>query len=149
MSVVKTLEKAAIQAAILGTGPLAGLFGTASTVAGGTGGLMGLIGKLFGGGRAEGGGVSPDRAYLIGEKGPEIMVPRAAGTVIPNHQLGGSQTTNHVTHNNVVNATVNANGGGSPSQNQDLAEKVGRALHDSMKTMVMSEIRTQIRPGGN
>ena len=44
VSVVDMLKKAAIQAAILGTGPLAGAFGTASTVPGGTGGLFGALG---------------------------------------------------------------------------------------------------------
>ena len=28
--------------------------------------------------------------YLVGEQGPELVVPRSAGTVIPNHALGGS-----------------------------------------------------------
>ena len=129
-STLRMLEKLAIQAAILGTGPLAGLFGTASTVAGGTGGLMGLLGKLFGGGRADGGDVDPGKAYLIGERGPEILLSKGAGTVIPNHALGGSRISNQTVNNHVANVTVNANGGGSPQSNQDLAEKVGRAVQD-------------------
>jgi hypothetical protein len=28
-------------------------------------------------------------ASLVGERGPELFVPKAAGTIIPNHQLGG------------------------------------------------------------
>ena len=41
------------------------------------------------GARAMGGPVSAGSAYLVGERGPEIIVPRSAGQVIPNHKLGG------------------------------------------------------------
>lgn len=52
-NVVKALEAAVIQAALLGTGPLAGLMGTAPTTAGGTGGFLGsLLDSLFHGGTA-------------------------------------------------------------------------------------------------
>lgn len=34
--------------------------------------------------RARGGPVSALRSYLVGERGPEIFVPRASGTIIPN-----------------------------------------------------------------
>lgn len=146
-SVIGSLKKAAIQAALLGTGPLAGMFGTASTVTGGTGGIFGALGKMFGGARAEGGDVSPDKAFLVGERGPEIMVPKGAGTIIPNHKLGGTSTTSHVTHTHNNNVTVNATGG-NVAANQDLAERVGRAVQDSARQMVMQEIRTQTRPGG-
>lgn len=40
--------------------------------------------------RAKGGPVSAGVPYLVGERGPEIVVPRQAGTVLPNGQrLGG------------------------------------------------------------
>ena len=147
-STLRMLEKLAIQATILGTGPLAGLFGTASTVAGGTGGLMGLLGKLFGGGKADGGDVSAGTAYLIGERGPEIMIPKAAGTIIPNHQIGGAAGgQGQVVNNHVINTTVNATGG-RPQDNQDLAERVGRSVQNSLRTMIAGEIRTQLKPGG-
>lgn len=50
---------------------------------GGLGGLIGQsIGALFGlPGRATGGPVAPGRAYLVGERGPEVFVPTAAGRV--------------------------------------------------------------------
>jgi phage-related minor tail protein len=47
------------------------------------------IGKFFGGARAEGGPVDSNRAYLIGEKGPEIFMPRSAGMILPNNVLSG------------------------------------------------------------
>ncbi|MGY6251653.1 tape measure protein [Bosea thiooxidans] len=45
-NLVKQLAKAALQAAIMGSGPLAGLFGTSGSN-GATGGIFGLIGGLF------------------------------------------------------------------------------------------------------
>jgi len=45
-SLVKQLAKAALQAALMGSGPLAGVFGTAAT-GGGAGGLFGLAAGLF------------------------------------------------------------------------------------------------------
>ena len=38
----------------------------------------------FGGGRANGGPVLGGTAYLVGERGPEIFVPRSNGTIVPN-----------------------------------------------------------------
>lgn len=53
-NLVKQLAKAALQAAIMGSGPLAGIFGTTGTN-GAPGGLFGLVGGLF---KADGGWVS-------------------------------------------------------------------------------------------
>jgi hypothetical protein len=39
-------------------------------------------------GRALGGPVSANKAYLVGERGPEVFVPGFAGNIIPNNQLG-------------------------------------------------------------
>jgi tape measure domain-containing protein len=50
----------------------------------GLGNSGGFLGKLFGGGRAEGGSVSPDKTFLVGEKGPELFTPTTSGTIIPN-----------------------------------------------------------------
>lgn len=85
---------------------LASIFGGAS----GTGdGWASMLGSLFGGGnysanggigyanaagisggRAGGGPVAAGKAYLVGEKGPEVLrMGNSAGTVVPNHALGG------------------------------------------------------------
>ena len=42
---------------------------------------------LLGGARARGGPVQAGRPYLVGEEGPEIVVPGQSGTVVPNHAL--------------------------------------------------------------
>jgi len=69
------------------TAPLANAIG---------GGVQSLMGSLpFGGARADGGPVSGGMAYLVGERGPEIVVPRSNGTVIPNDRIGGPSITQH------------------------------------------------------
>ena len=37
--------------------------------------------------RADGGPVRAGRPYLVGERGPEVIVPEQSGTVVPNHVL--------------------------------------------------------------
>jgi len=52
----------------------------------GGGGMLPELGGLLGGilglpGRATGGPVAPGRGYLVGERGPELFVPTAAGRI--------------------------------------------------------------------
>lgn len=49
---------------------------------GGFGGA-GFFGAMFGGFRASGGGVSPGKGYVVGEKGPEMFYPQSGGSVAP------------------------------------------------------------------
>lgn len=49
-------------------------------------------------GKADGGPVSGNTPYIVGERGPELFVPGSAGTIIPNHAMGGGGVTN-VTNN--------------------------------------------------
>ena len=41
-------------------------------------------------GRAHGGPVSAGTPYLVGERGPELMVPGGSGSIVPNSDLGGA-----------------------------------------------------------
>lgn len=72
------------------TEPLAdAVSGLFDSVTGG-GGFSSLFSGLFGGARASGGPVWPGGAFLVGERGPEIFVPRGAGNIVPNGGSGGS-----------------------------------------------------------
>ena len=55
------------------------------------------------GARAMGGPVTAGRPYLVGEKGPEIVVPGRNGGIVPNNQMGGGGVT--------VNQTINLSTG--------------------------------------
>jgi hypothetical protein len=45
-------------------------------------------------GKAMGGPVSKDSAYIVGERGPEVFVPNSSGSIIPNNRLGTQVTYN-------------------------------------------------------
>jgi len=45
---------------------------------------------IFGLFKAQGGPVSAGQPYIVGEKGPELFMPGASGTIIPNNNLQGS-----------------------------------------------------------
>lgn len=57
----------------------------------------GIAEHVFNPNRANGGPVDGGKIGLVGERGPELFVPRTAGTIIPNHALGGmgGQTINY------------------------------------------------------
>lgn len=54
---------------------------------GGGGGIGGFISSIFGGFRAAGGPVQSGKAYVVGEKGPEILTG-ASGRILPNSAVG-------------------------------------------------------------
>ena len=54
-------------------------------------------------GFADGGNPPTNQPSIVGERGPELFVPRTAGTIIPNHALSGMGGTTMVT-NNYINA---------------------------------------------
>jgi len=72
--ILADLERLAVRKFIIA--PLEKLFG-------------GVFDGLFGGARAEGGPVAPGRAFLVGEEGPELFVPQAAGRIAPLARSGG------------------------------------------------------------
>jgi hypothetical protein len=91
--------------------------------------------KFFGGGMAAGGSVSGDKSYIVGEKGPELFIPNSSGTIVPNHDLGGSS----------ANIVVNVDASGSSVEGDaGQAEQLGTML----AVAVQSELIRQKRPGG-
>lgn len=55
---------------------------------GGTKGFGAIFGKLLGF-RANGGPVSGNTPYIVGERGPELFVPSVSGSIVPNNSVGG------------------------------------------------------------
>ena len=90
---------------------------------GGGGFFSGLFGK-----RARGGPVSAGGAFLVGEKGPEILqMGSKGGNIIPNSALGGGGDS--VT--NMVTVNVDASGSsvqGSTTDAQQLGQVIGQAV---------------------
>ena len=59
---------------------------TAGTGTGIVGAIMRSATGFF---RANGGPVSGNKPYIVGERGPEMFIPNRSGTVIPNKNMGG------------------------------------------------------------
>lgn len=67
---------------------------------GGGGSSGGILSSIFGGFFANGGTPPMGKVSVVGEQGPELFVPKQAGTIIPNGALAGGQTVNTaVTYN--------------------------------------------------
>jgi len=58
----------------------------------------------IGGYLAEGGPANANTAYVVGERGPELFVPRSSGTVIPNNQINNMMGSSTNVTNNYINA---------------------------------------------
>jgi|688.fasta_scaffold01641_14 TP901 family phage tail tape measure protein len=51
--------------------------------------ITAALGGMFGGGKAAGGLVSPNRMYMVGEKGPELFMPATPGRILSHGALAG------------------------------------------------------------
>ena len=133
------LDMAAQMAAASVAKGFLGLFGSAFSFGGGNNDVFagfnrGPAGGLTMDSFANGGRPPVGRASLVGERGPELFVPNSAGTIIPNHALGGS-----------TNIVVNVDASGS---NLEGDENEGRALGIALSAAIETELIKQKRPGG-
>ena len=86
---------------------------------------------------AAGGRPPVGKASIVGEKGPELFVPTSAGTIIPNHSLGGGGITNNI--------VVNVDASGS---NVEGNEQQSRELGLVLSTAIQAQLIQEKRPGG-
>jgi len=106
-----------------------------NALSGGKGFGGGFLSGLFG--RASGGPVSAGGAYVVGEKGPEILhMGSKGGNIIPNSQLGigGGGTTN------VVTVNVDASGSSVSGNNAD-ANQLGQVIGAAVQAQLIKEKR--------
>lgn len=118
MSVLDEIASSALRSAIGGLGGGSG------------GGLLGLGASLLGSvlglpGRATGGPVAPGRAYVVGERGPEVFVPTSSGQVVPGGGAGRDVR---------VSIAVRGDGGGEdgPRLLARSARQVARAVKGAL-----------------
>jgi hypothetical protein len=111
----------------------------------GKSGLLGSavsgLGRLFGGFFASGGPISSGRAYVVGEKGPELFVPNTSGTIVPNNRLGSSSVSGGGTMDVSISTMVNVTGGNGNTNNM-------AALGGLINSRIRETIVTEKRPGG-
>ena len=110
------------------------LFGSAAGEfkKGAGGGIFGAIAGMF----ANGGRPPVGKPSIVGEKGPELFVPRSSGTIVPNNKLGGGGSTSVV---------VNVDASGTDVQGDDSQAK---ELGTLISVAVQGELIKQQRPGG-
>jgi len=119
---------AEIAAASIRTG-LDSLFGGKGGGGGGGSGLANALATLlasFAGapGKAIGGPTSPGRAYLVGERGPELFVPTSSGRIEPGGWGGGREIR--------LSVTVNAPGGSEARALAQSSRQVARAVKQAL-----------------
>jgi hypothetical protein len=100
-------------------------------------GVTGVLqGKGFAGFMAAGGPVSAGSSYVVGEQGPELFVPHASGTIVPNNKMGGGS----------------GSGSGSGTVNYNIAAGVSRAelapILEQERRRLKAEIPDMVRRGG-
>ena len=135
----RKLVEVAMQRAVSGLGNAVGgflgnVFGGGKKSGGG--GIGGFLGGLFG--KASGGPVSAGGAYLVGERGPEILqMGSRGGNIIPNNKIGGGT---------VNNITINVDSSGMDTQGS--TEQGGRQFGELIASVVQSTIIQEQRSGG-
>lgn len=99
-------------------------------------GIGGAIKAAFLPGRAAGGPVASGSPYVVGEKGPELFVPHASGTIVPNNKMGSS----------------GGGGSGGVTVNYNIAAGVSRAelapILEQERRRLKAEIPDMVRRGG-
>ena len=97
--------------------------------------IGGFLGNIFGK-RANGGPVSPGGAYLVGERGPEILqMGSRGGNIIPNNAIGGGGTTNNMITVNVDATGTSVQGNGSE------ADQLGGLIASVVQATIIDEQR--------
>lgn len=97
--------------------------------AGGHGGLLAGFGSILtaaGGlpGRATGGPVAPGRAFLVGERGPELFMPTSSGTVSPISPRSSRDVR--------ISIAVNGPAGAAPELLARSSRQVARAVRSAL-----------------
>lgn len=134
--------------------------GTAAAIGPGTGFIYhtgGLVGQggmpsrivpssLFAGApRFHTGGLVSGEVPIIAKRGEAVFTPEQMNNAdqLIRASQGGGQT---ITVNNEV--TVNGGSSGNREQDQALAQRIGKEIENHVRTVVCSEMRQQMRPGG-
>ena len=99
-------------------------------LSGGKGFTGGFLGGLFG--KERGGPVSAGGAYVVGERGPELLqMGSKGGNIIPNSAIGGGG--DNIT--NIVNVSVDATGSsveGNDAGSQQLGQQIALVVQETL-----------------
>lgn len=104
-------------------------------------GITGFLGKaLTGMFKADGGPVSAGQPYIVGERGPEMIIPKSSGMVLTNGQtkaaLGGSSNESYTVHNN-----ISVTGSDSVMVRQEIAKMIPQISSATKAAMIDAKRR--------
>ena len=104
------------------------------------GSIGGPVGDFISGigAKAGGGSVNSGVPQIVGERGPELIVPKSASTIMNNHNtknaLGGGGAT-------VVNQTINVDTGVAQTVRAEMMSLLPRFKQDTMAAVVDAKRR--------
>jgi len=101
-------------------------------------GIAGALGGLFGGNRASGGTMLSDRPYLVGERGPELVIPGRSSTIM-NADLTRKATSGEGSV--VVNNNITVTGGSDPAAIRQEVAKLMPQITNATKSAVIDARR--------
>jgi len=111
------------------------VFEQISNAISGAGGLGSIIG-----GFASGGGINAGNAYMVGERGPEVFVPKVPGTIVPNRGPTGSGDL-------VISSVINAAPGVNKEDLQGMLDERDRALARRIPRIMIDKQRRNALAG--
>jgi len=87
-------------------------------------------------GFADGGNPPVGRPSIVGERGPELFVPKSSGTIVPNNALGGGGVKVEA-----INIIVENTG-------ENLSPKAQKQIAGQVQGIVLSTLANERRSGG-
>lgn len=143
--IIKELYRVLVVQRMVGTYDVATGVGT---------GIVGAIGAAFSGGagaatvggfrmtggmRASGGSIMPNQSYLVGENGPELVIPRHSGTVVNANQTsamgsGGNGTT-------VVNNNISVTGSDAAMVRAEVVKMIPQITNATKAAVIDARLR--------
>jgi hypothetical protein len=127
-STIKEMIADALKAQIIKP-MLRGIFGGIGGAIGGPiGGFIGAIGQS-----ADGGSLNSGVPQIVGERGPELIVPKSASNILNNHNtknaMGGGAAT-------VVNQTINVSAGVAQTVRAEMVSLLPRIKQETMSSVL-------------
>lgn len=113
-------------------GGISGAIGMATLPAGPSTGTLGL--PKF----ASGGSMMPNRPYIVGEHGPELVIPRHSGTVVNANQTAGAMGGGGST---VVNNNISVTGSDAAMVRAEVAKMIPQITNATKAAVIDARLR--------
>ena len=106
---------------------------------GGAGGFTNAqASRLTGGGRASGGSMMSGSSYLVGENGPELVIPRHSGTVLNANQTSGAMAGSG---GFTQNLSINVSGSDAAMARQEVAKMIPQITNATKAAVIDAKQR--------